>query len=106
LRLSDVLHCQKRALSSALSDFYLDLHLNWTLPSQVPLESLLHSRNFRCSSDYDYIFQQISFCSLIVKGQNAHNGLNYIHLVETNQLRLEINLMTLDKLAQKKQLIG
>lgn len=106
LRLSDVLHCKKRALCSAFSDFYLDLHLNWTLPSQVPLESLLQPRDFRGSSDNDHIFQQISFCSLIIKGQNAHNGLNYIHLVETNQLWLEVNLMALDKLAQKKQLIG
>lgn len=106
LGFSDVLHWQKGSFWSALSDPYFYLMFYWTLSPQISLKSLLHSWHLWSPSDNNYVPQKISFCIIIIKWQQTHNCLNYIHLVQTDELWLKVNFMALNQLTQKEQLIG
>lgn len=101
-----MLHRQKSPLMSSFTDLHLDGHLQGTLPSQVPLKSLFQTRKFAGSSHDHDILQHFRLGLFIVQLEHIDNRGNQVHLIYTNQLRLEVDLIASDELTEEEKLVG
>lgn len=102
---TDILHSQESSFTSSFSYFDIYWDLNRTLSSKISLESFFKPWYFRNTSQYDNILKKLCFLVMIVKGEDINYSLNDAHLIDSNNLWIKVNLMTLYQLSEEEKLI-